>query len=97
MKSRRSSTWSIGAVCFVGLRQRALCQLEDLTRWNTEAECAAAGAELDALMKAHEQDRNAVTETSIRKAKAVLAEQQVELEQAKTMLDHQLQRAKKPE
>ena len=67
--------------------------------WNwifrkTEAECAAAGAELDALMKAHEQDRNAVTETSIRKAKAVLAEKQVELERAQTMLEFQLQPAK---
>ena len=77
--------------------QQARITMLELDLRKTEAECAAAGAELDALMKAHEQDRNAVTETSIRKAKAVLAEQQVELERPQTMLEFQLQRAKKPE
>jgi hypothetical protein len=77
--------------------QQARIKMLELDLRKTEAECAAAGAELDALSQAHEQDRSAGTEAAIRKAKAVLAEKQVELERAQTMLEFQLQRAKKPE
>ncbi len=77
--------------------QQARIKMLELDLRKTEAEFAAAGAELDALSQTHERDRNAVTEVDIRKAKAGLAEKQVELERAKTMLEFQLQRAKKPE
>ena len=73
--------------------QEARIKMLELDLRKTEAEWAAAGAELDALSQAHERDRNAVTEAAIRKAKAVLAEKQVELERAKTMLEFQRQRS----